>query len=364
MTKISKLFVVIASSLLVSFASVAGELSVTGSAKASYLVNGGGGNNDNKGLGVSNELKFSASGELDNGYTWNYHMELDPNGGGTTDADDSALVIGMGGAGNFAVCDSECGLSQELAYGIGALGTGIDYANSMGAAGTNGALNWGYDVSSYPNIQYHLPADLLPFGMGAKIGYVPNTADGDSNDFKNSGGANTQGVDGDSLVQYQLTAAPIDGLKVGADYAAFEGESGTTDQEQSGGNISLQYAMGNFKVGYMQGFTEKGKATYADGDGSSFDSYEYDALGIEFALNDQVTISYNDDSHEATDKGQIADGNASRTTNIVSMDATSYQIAYNIGGATVGLFHVDTDNSEFSEGLTETKTIASIAMEF
>ena len=122
--------------------------------------------------------------------------------------------------------------------------------------------------------------------------------------------------------------------------------------------------MGNFKVGYMQGFTEKGKATYADGDGSSFDSYEYDALGIEFALNDQVTISYNDDSHEAIDKGQIADGNKSRTTHTVSMDATSYQIAYNIGGATVGLFHVDTDNSEFSSGLTETKTIASIAMEF
>ena len=66
----------------------------------------------------------------------------------------------------------------------------------MGAAGTNGALNWGYDVSSYPNIQYHLPADLLPFGMGAKIGYVPNTADGDSNDFKNSGGTNAAGVDG------------------------------------------------------------------------------------------------------------------------------------------------------------------------
>ena len=46
------------------------------------------------------------------------------------------------------------------------------------------------------------------------------------------------------------------------------------------------------------------------------------------------------------------------------MDATSYQIAYNVGGATVGLFHVDTDNSDFTEGQTETKTIASIAMEF
>ena len=40
---------------------------------------GGGANNDDKGLGISNELMFKASGELDNGYTWNYHMELDPN---------------------------------------------------------------------------------------------------------------------------------------------------------------------------------------------------------------------------------------------------------------------------------------------
>ena len=74
--------------------------------------------------------------------------------------------------------------------------------------------------------------------------------------------------------------------------------------------------------------------------------------------------TYNDDSHEATDKGQIADTKSTRTTNIVSMDATSYQIAYNIGGATVGLFHVDTDNSDFTAGKNETKTIASIAMEF
>ena len=69
------------------------------SAKASYLINGGGGNNDDVGLGITNELMFKASGELDNGFTWNYHTELDPNGGGTTDNDDTALVMGMGDMG-------------------------------------------------------------------------------------------------------------------------------------------------------------------------------------------------------------------------------------------------------------------------
>ena len=364
MRKITKMLAVIASSLLVSVASFAGELSVTGSAKASYAVNGGAGNNLDKGLGISNELKFSASGELENGYSWNYHMELDPNGGGTTDADDSALTINTNGMGTVGIFDSEGGLSTELSYGIGALGTGIDYANAMGASGTNAALNWGYDVSSYPNIQYHLPSDVLPLGIGAKVGYAPNTTDGDSNDFKNPGVANTAGVDGDSLMQYQVTAAPIEGLKVGADYAAFEGETGTTDQEQSGGNWFAQYAIGNFKVGYMNGFTEKGKATYANGDGTSFDSYEYDALGVEFAVNDALTISYNTEEHEAKDKGTIAAGKTTRTTTIVTMEADTFQVAYNIGGATVGLFHTDADNSDFSVGKNETRTIASIAMEF
>jgi len=363
MTKMTKMIVVIASSLLVSFASIAGELSVTGSAKASYTVSGGVGNNDNKGLGISNELNFAASGELDNGYTWNYHMELDPAAGGaTTVQDDTALTLNTNGMGTVGIFDSEGGLSTELGWGIGALGTGQDYANTMGAAATNGALNWGYDVSSYTNLQYHTPADILPLGLAAKIGFAPNL-EGQGNSFKSTGGANATGPDGDSLMQYQLSAAPIDGLKIGGDYASFENTSGF-DQEQSGANAYAQYAIGNVKIGYMQGYTEKGKSTYANGDGTSFDTYEYDALGIELAVNDALSVSYSKESHEAKDKGQIAAGNASRTTTVVTSDAESFQVAYNIGGATLGLSHTDTVNSEFTTGKDEDKTIASIAMEF
>lgn len=366
MTKITKLFVVFASSLLISVAAVAGELAVSGSSNASYTVSGGDNNSDDKGLGISNELMFKASGELDNGYTWNYHMELDPNGGGTTDNDDTALTINTNGMGTIGIFDSEGGLSTELGWGIGALGTGQDYANTMGTAlaDTNATLKWGADVSNHPNIQYHMPADVLPFGLVAKVGYVPNVSDGDSNSFKNTGGVNTMGVDGDSMVQYQLTAAPIDGLKVGADYAAREGESGTADQEESGGNYYLQYAVGNFKLGYMQGYFEDAVATYASGAGASYDSFEYNAMGIEFAVNDAVTVSYSTEEHEAKDKGTIAVGASTRTTQVVTAEADSYQIAYNIGGATVGLFHIDTDNSDYVQGNNESKTIASIAMEF
>ena len=53
----------------------AGELSVTGGAKASYVTNGDD-DSAGKNLGVSNELDFSASGELDNGMTWSYQVQL------------------------------------------------------------------------------------------------------------------------------------------------------------------------------------------------------------------------------------------------------------------------------------------------
>ena len=138
-------------------------------ANTSPLINGGVQNNNGKGVGISNELKFAASGELDNGYSWNYHMELDPNGGGTTDADDSALTIYTNGMGTVGIFDSEGGLSTELGWGIGALGTGQDYANTMTRIGM------GSDVSAEAHVAYYTPAGLLPFGieaaagMGAKI---------------------------------------------------------------------------------------------------------------------------------------------------------------------------------------------------
>ena len=47
-------------------------------------------------MGISNELNFTASGEMDNGFTWKYHTELDPVDGGAASNDDTAIVIGMG----------------------------------------------------------------------------------------------------------------------------------------------------------------------------------------------------------------------------------------------------------------------------
>ena len=76
MKNITKLLAVLVSSIMFVSNAVAGEMTVTGSAKASIRT-GGEDRNSGKSIGVANELTVSASGEMDNGFTWNYAVDLD-----------------------------------------------------------------------------------------------------------------------------------------------------------------------------------------------------------------------------------------------------------------------------------------------
>jgi hypothetical protein len=108
MKNISKLLVGILFSALVIAPSYAGELTVTGGATATYTI-GGDDSGSGKNLGISNELDFSASGELDNGITWNYQVQLD---GASAANDDTRLELGteMGTIGLYV---TEGGLSKD-----------------------------------------------------------------------------------------------------------------------------------------------------------------------------------------------------------------------------------------------------------
>ena len=357
MNKITKIFVAILSSVVISTSAFAGDLAVTGSANASYAISGGSANDNDKGLGISNELKFAASGELDNGFTWSYFMELDGNDGGAHDNDDTQLAIGMGGMGTLKINDSEGGLSTETGFGIGAVGVGQDFAAPSAFAGH------AEDVSGSGNIEYNLAADVLPFGIGAKIAYVPNNSDGDNNSYKSTGGENTAGATGDSNMMYQLTASPIDGLKVGADYISAENETGVVAQSYEAGGWYANYAIGNFKIGY-------GERHHAPGIGDKVSAgahnYEMKQQGIELALNDAVSVSYSKEESTRKSYGAAVDAAAgatpfTRTT--VTYELESLQASYDIGGATIGIVNQEATNSGYAAG-DATLTIVSLAMAF
>ena len=75
----------------------AGELSVTGGANVTYVTKSGG--LDAQSLGNDKDVKFSGSGELDNGYTFTTHTTL-------TDAmavSSTAIVVTMGSLGSIGL---------------------------------------------------------------------------------------------------------------------------------------------------------------------------------------------------------------------------------------------------------------------
>jgi len=351
MKNITKTLLVLVSALSISFAATAGELSISGAAKASYVI-GGADEAQSKGVGVSNELNATASGEMDNGWSWSYSTELDPADGGTATNDDSQLVITMGDMGTIGFYDSEGGLSKELGYGIGALGTGTDYNNTM-------TISYGGTVSTDPNVQYHLPADMLPFGITAKVGFVPNLADGAGNSFKNSGPIQPNSLAGDTATQYQITAAPIDGLSIGGDF--YSTDDGTaTAQDYESGNAYAQYAMGNWKIGYNVG----GYSVPLSNKNGSVSRYENEAWGIEFAVNDALSVSYNEETSEAFTSVAIVAAASTGVKTSVESEMESIQIAYVMGGATLGASVVDVGNADYTASKDEKRTVFTIAMDF
>jgi len=353
MKKISKILLVLIASLSVSFAATAGDLSVTGTAKASYVI-GGADKNAGKGLGISNEIGLSASGELDNGYTWNYSLALDPAAGGTVDQDDSSLTLAtpFGTVGMFI---SAGGLGGETGFGIGANGVGADYKQ------TNTTWPVGGDMSDTSNVQYHTAAGLLPFGAVVKVGYSPNLSNtNDGLDFKSEGVQATQ-ADGRSATHVNLAASPIDGLNVGADYYSTTG--GTNAVTPTNGNAWANYTMGPVKVGYLKGYRDMSRASSAAaGDATNYDLTAY---GIQFAVNDALTLSYSQEGMTKRTRAFIVATATGAVKTDVESTLTSIQAAYNIGGATIGIARQEMDNAEYSTtGGEEKATVLSLAMAF
>ncbi len=352
MKKISKLLVGILFSALVIAPSYAGELSVTGGATATYTI-GGDDSGSGKNLGISNELDFSASGELDNGYTWNYQVQLD---GASAANDDTRLEIGTD-MGTIGLYVTEGGMSKEL-HGVGALGAGFDYVSP--ASGTAGAFKTGYDVDGYSNIQYHTPSGMLPFGAQVKLGYVPDVNDTTQMSAKENNSLPGSHATGRNLTQASVTASPMDGLTIQADAAATSNETGVNVSTEQGvsANLGAKYTIGQVTVGYVEGGYQpaiaSGEVTY----------YENKFMGIQFDVNDSVAVSYNVDESQKTTRAGVAVGATAGTTTEVEMEQKSLQLAYTTGGATIGIAQVDVNNSDYTSGKEETQSVISLAVAF
>jgi hypothetical protein len=331
----------------------AGELGVSGTAKATYNILSGQ-TNVSKGIGITNELNFTASGELDNGYTWSYSMELDPDAvaadNGAAQNDDTKLTVSTP-YGTFGVFVSEGGLDVEDA------GSQSVYARPTDM-GDPSATSDNYTIDSYNNIQYHTPADMLPFGVTAKIAYATGL---DAYGSGNNAGAVITDADegmGDSATEYQVKAAPIDGLTVGASYIEFSG-SGTanTVQDPESGAYYATYATGPFSIGYSKAYKAPivGNLTAAS-TVETVDYYDQTNMSVAYAASDNLSVSYEKETSEAN--------YVLNTTADVEQESTSVQIAYTMGGATLAVAHSSHDNVGYTDAANQDQTLFAITMAF
>ena len=217
--------------------------------------------------------------------SWKYQVQLD---GTSTANDDTRLEIGTD-MGTIGLYVTEGGLSVETATGAGALGVGMDYMSPA-------TFQTGYDVDGYSNIQYHTPADMLPFGATVKLGYVPNMSATTQLSKNESDTTITTGNVGTKLQMAQVTAAPIDGLTIKMSAAQTDDQTGASGnngtEEGVSANYGANYTMGQLSVGYTEGHYQpavaSGELTY----------YENKYMGIQFDVNDALSVSYNVDESD------------------------------------------------------------------
>jgi hypothetical protein len=347
----------------------AGELTVTGSAKASYAIVSSDGTAAKAEaapkLGIENEFTLGASGELDNGYTWKYAVDIDSvESGATNDDAQLSVTTPQGTIGIF--------------LGEGALG--VDNAGSQSVISRPSDTSYGeamtdtFDIDGYDNIQYHTPAGLLPYGITAKIGYAPSTNTG-ADDYQATGAARsntasnlgttaagglTVTAGGNSVSHYQVKANELpflDGLSIGADYLEFGGVEGANSQAPSSGAYFATYVMGPATIGYSKSFMDMPmNNTNASGASEMVENVENRKYSVGINVNDNLSISYeNEESKPSTSTGATAQ---------YTLESTGIQAAYTMGGMTLGVAMNDHENAAYTQNKDVKDTVFSVEMAF
>lgn len=358
MKNIIKATLVLLASVAVSTVTYAGDLAVTGTAKATFGFqssdNTAAATEGDKGIGIANEIDFTASGEMDNGFTWKYQVQFDP-GSTTTQGDgavdDSRLEIGTG-YGTIGIYNTEGGLGQEFGHAAGAA-----YGAALDSGDDQGLIN-DLDISTYSNIQYHTPAGLLPLNTSFKVAYAPS--DDTTINSSNARGSAT-GVGFSDVTQYQIKTSPIDGLNIFADYIDFSSAKNVVSHKQEGGSLGATFAYGPVTLGAVKTVSQNAfDATQDTLAAADIESAITHKAAIGFAVNDDLSISYSRYKSQQKLLDSLVD---QRNANEALM-GESYQAAYSVGGMTLGISRDLVENADYTINKDEKETLASIKIAF
>ena len=332
----------------------AGELSVTGSANVTYVTQSGG--NVAQSLGNDKDVKFSGSGELDNGYTFNIFTlskdDLTVSSTGTILNMGSLGTIGLGTGGGTNV-NGAYDEPIPTAYEENSDAGGQAPANYIGSTTDDNAL------------VYQLPAMEI---MGATISSGVEYSFQDGSATANDGGATARSANVGNSYGLGVTVA-YDALSIGAYVSEVENLNHAANkdaQDAFGGNWNVKYSAGPVSIGYSEFYYDGGQTsassagttTAAKTVGTTAGIFDGDMMSIAFNVNDSLSLSYS----EMTATHDF--GEESKTTD-VDEEHESLQLAYSMGAMSVKAYTTEITNPNFAESAaTVTKNEIAIGLAF
>jgi hypothetical protein len=334
MNKLTKIGVSALCGSLASVAANAGTMEVLGGATATWSSNEG--TVTGNPIGMNTALTFKGSGELDNGTAFTLTV---------TGADQMGYT-----SGSIAMVTPGMG-TITIVHSAG--GAGIDrYDDKMPTAWeeTNGTslatgLQTVAGVGTTQNIEWSLPADMLPEGMGAHIAVTPRVGAGVTNDKASSGDTGSAGGGYDIALEHN---ALMDGLSVFAGRSVIEQpDTGNTTGDRTQYVLGATYAIGSVTVGYQYS-----RDNLENRSAAATSYYQNDAFGVSFNINDNLSLSY---GNHKSDRN-LTDNSS------VELEAESLQLAYTMGGMSVKIAESTVDNGSYTSGTGKDRDGTTIAL--
>jgi hypothetical protein len=333
--KITKILVALSFLFAVATAQ-AGEMTVTGSMQATYQSEPD--STTGNPLGMDREIAFTGSTELDNGMSMTVMQDFTDAGafgdakitfgnvGGMVD-----IYVGTDGSEVDAIDDITPTAFEE------ANGSGSGTYQDVG--GLAGEMGIGFKAS-------------LPI-IGTVSGqYVPKADAAENADKAASGDTNASVGSGEELViknnmgDLPVVGSFLDGNTLTLGYASEQVSTIAATSDRLEGTVAVTGSYGNFSYGYQKKYVEPGQTAAT----AATDFYKTDIVGLAYAVNDALSISYNMMEEKASRQG---------SDNTFEQQTDAINIGYTVGGLTLGFQDATTDNAnQVKDAKDDTRTIS------
>jgi outer membrane protein OmpU len=339
MKKLTKIGASALAGSLVAMSAQAGELGVSGVWEVTYKSDDKA--NVGNPFGSKSHLIFSGSGDVDGVGTASWYAATTDNVGSaflshsvTLDMGDMGTVGFDQGVGAFgaSMIDDKSPTAWEESW--------HNTANSSGglvhSGGSAGVLGYSNSVS----------------GFDISIEYAPAMTSADNGDG-GTGGDDTSLANGSNLNFAIQNSSLVDGLAMGIGMGETEYDDSAVVGNEDGSSVVgyANYTMGSITAGVTLSESANTRAAA----GTNAGGREVEAFGVSMAINDNLSISYNQHNMTYTKQGAGPD---------VEQESTGIAIAYTMGGATLAIQNNSQDNVTGTAGTNDEITEVSLSMAF